>query len=145
VGEILVRQLQVRAVVVGDNFRFGHRQAGNVKLLRELGMRDGFDVIVHEPVVVDGESCFEHGDPEIDFGGRGDTGGTNAGRAFALTGEVVDGRNGDGAEVYVSDFEFAAGAGIAAGERRGTLRGRCWRVRPSSHRSVTKCGGCGRR
>src|SRR5258708_5505283 len=36
VDEILVRQLQVRAVVVGDNFRFGHKQAGDVKFLREL-------------------------------------------------------------------------------------------------------------
>ncbi len=40
VEEILVRQLNVRAVVVGDNFRFGSKQAGDVKFLREMGMRE---------------------------------------------------------------------------------------------------------
>ena len=55
VEEILVRQLQVRAIVVGENFRFGHKQAGDVKFLRKIGMRRGFDVIVHDPVVLDGE------------------------------------------------------------------------------------------
>ena len=37
VEQILVRDLQVAAILVGENFRFGHRQSGNVKLLRELG------------------------------------------------------------------------------------------------------------
>src|SRR5271167_1782846 len=43
VDDILVRQLSVKSVVVGDNFRFGHRQSGDVKLLRNLGMRFGLD------------------------------------------------------------------------------------------------------
>jgi phosphoribosyl 1,2-cyclic phosphate phosphodiesterase len=55
VQEILVRDLHVRAVLVGENFRFGHRQTGDVKLLRELGMRHGFEVVVVPPVVYRGE------------------------------------------------------------------------------------------
>ena len=55
VREILVNQLKVRAVVVGDNFRFGHKHAGDVKFLRDLGMREGFEVVVHMPVMLDGE------------------------------------------------------------------------------------------
>src|SRR5579864_4458615 len=42
VDSIQVRRLAVRAVVVGDNFRFGHKQAGNTDVLRELGARYGF-------------------------------------------------------------------------------------------------------
>jgi hypothetical protein len=37
VEQLLVNALGARAVLVGDNFRFGHRQAGNVAVLAELG------------------------------------------------------------------------------------------------------------
>lgn len=43
---VLVETLGARRVVVGDNFRFGHRAAGDVALLAELGCKHGFDVHV---------------------------------------------------------------------------------------------------
>ncbi|HEX6341783.1 bifunctional riboflavin kinase/FAD synthetase [Umezawaea sp.] len=42
VHEVLVDQLHVAAVVVGENFTFGQKAAGNVDLLRHLGQRFGF-------------------------------------------------------------------------------------------------------
>jgi len=39
---VLVERLHVAAVVVGENFRFGHKAAGDVALLRKLGRRFGF-------------------------------------------------------------------------------------------------------
>lgn len=42
VQQILVDTLQARAVVVGDNFHFGNKQAGNAQVLAELGRRYGF-------------------------------------------------------------------------------------------------------
>jgi len=42
VHEILVDRLHVAAVVVGENFTFGHKAAGDVELLRHLGSRFGF-------------------------------------------------------------------------------------------------------
>jgi riboflavin kinase/FMN adenylyltransferase len=42
VRRILVDGLHTEAVVVGENFRFGHRAAGTVDLLRELGKTYGF-------------------------------------------------------------------------------------------------------
>ena len=42
VREILVDKLQARAVLVGDNFRYGNRAAGDVATLREAGERYGF-------------------------------------------------------------------------------------------------------
>src|ERR1700730_14584131 len=55
VEQILVGELRVSTILVGENFRFGHRQAGNVKLLRELGERLGFEVVIVPPVVFRGE------------------------------------------------------------------------------------------
>lgn len=42
VHEVLVDRLHAAAVVVGENFTFGHKAAGNVDLLRRLGQRFGF-------------------------------------------------------------------------------------------------------
>ena len=44
----------MRAVVVGDNFRFGHKQAGNTEVLRALGERFGFTTEVIPAVTVRG-------------------------------------------------------------------------------------------
>ena len=43
---ILVDAMQARFVLVGENFRFGHRAAGNTETLRELGARYGFETEV---------------------------------------------------------------------------------------------------
>src|SRR5260370_13450621 len=53
--QILVRDLHVKAMLVGENFRFGHKQAGDVKLLSELGATHGFDVVIVPPVVYPGQ------------------------------------------------------------------------------------------
>jgi riboflavin kinase/FMN adenylyltransferase len=42
VHEVLIEKLHVAAVVVGENFAFGHRAAGNVELLTRLGHRFGY-------------------------------------------------------------------------------------------------------
>ena len=138
VNEILVRQLQVRAVVVGDNFRFGHKQAGNVKFLRELGMQDGFDVIVHEPVVVDGEIVSSTVIRKLIAEGEVTRAARMLGRGFALTGEVVPG-TGTGRKFTFPTLnlrpeqELLPARGVYI--TRTVMEGE-----PSSHRSVTNVG-----
>lgn len=51
VDRVLVEALGVAAVVVGSNFRFGHKAAGDVALLRDLGARLDFEV---DGVALDG-------------------------------------------------------------------------------------------
>ena len=55
VQDLLVDRLGVKAVVVGEDFRFGARQAGSSALLQELGRQLGFQVRLIEPVLVRGE------------------------------------------------------------------------------------------
>jgi riboflavin kinase/FMN adenylyltransferase len=50
---VLVEHLHTAGVVVGENFRFGHRAAGDVALLRELGRRFGFTVTIPPLVTTD--------------------------------------------------------------------------------------------
>jgi riboflavin kinase/FMN adenylyltransferase len=45
VEEVLVGCLRAEAVVIGEDFHFGHHREGNVDLLRKLGQTYGFDVV----------------------------------------------------------------------------------------------------
>jgi hypothetical protein len=45
-AELLARQMRVAGVVVGENYRFGYRAAGNAALLQRLGPRLGMRVRV---------------------------------------------------------------------------------------------------
>jgi riboflavin kinase/FMN adenylyltransferase len=54
VHEVLVGCLTARAVVVGEDFHFGHKRGGNVALLREMGASHGFTVQGLDLVGVDG-------------------------------------------------------------------------------------------
>ncbi|MER7440966.1 bifunctional riboflavin kinase/FAD synthetase [Micromonospora avicenniae] len=70
VHDVLVEHLHAARVVVGDNFRFGHRAAGDVALLERLGRTFGFAVEGAPLVSTDGtvfsstyiRSCVDAGD-----------------------------------------------------------------------------------
>jgi len=47
VRDLVVGALRARIVVVGQNFRFGAKRAGDLSLLRKLGAELGFEVRVH--------------------------------------------------------------------------------------------------
>jgi riboflavin kinase/FMN adenylyltransferase len=91
VDQILVRDLQVRAVLVGENFRFGHKQAGNARLLLLLGAERGFDVLILPPVIHKREVVSstiirrEIAVGDVAHAGR------LLGRPFVLGGKVVSG------------------------------------------------------
>jgi len=51
VTEILVGDLAARHVVVGWDFCFGHKRAGNVALLKSMGAKHGFGVTAVDPVM----------------------------------------------------------------------------------------------
>jgi riboflavin kinase/FMN adenylyltransferase len=50
VERIVVGQLHARIVMVGDNFRFGHKQAGDIQALSDLGLRFGFQTHIVDAV-----------------------------------------------------------------------------------------------
>jgi len=54
VTEVLVGCLNAKAVVVGEDFHFGHQRRGNVALLADMGAELGFEVIGVALVTPDG-------------------------------------------------------------------------------------------
>jgi riboflavin kinase/FMN adenylyltransferase len=78
-------------VLVGENFRFGHKQAGDVALLRELGAHHGFAVEIIPPVAQDGEIVSSTAiRREIATGNVGHAA-RLLGRPFVLSGDIVAG------------------------------------------------------
>lgn len=55
VKEILVDKFGVRAVVAGDDFRFGHNRSGDADTLVRLGEKYGFDVKIMNRLTYKGE------------------------------------------------------------------------------------------
>jgi len=138
VEQILVRDLHVKAVLVGENFRFGHKQAGNVKLLSELGTKHGFEVVIIPPVIYHGEVVSstiirrEVAAGDVSHAAR------LLGRPFALTGEVVSG-TGTGRRFTFPTLNLAVEQELlpASGVYITRTRLEC---ETRSHRSVTNIG-----
>jgi riboflavin kinase / FMN adenylyltransferase len=94
VREVLVDCLNAKAVVVGEDFHFGHGRSGNVGLLRTMGADLGFEV---EPVALalrpDGvtEPVSSTAIRRALAGGQVETAAALLGRHFELRGTVVTG------------------------------------------------------
>ncbi len=91
VTDIVLDSLHASAVVVGENFRFGHRASGDVELLTRLGAERGVDVV---GLQLDGScgqswssSYIRRRIAEGDVGAAAEA----LGRPFSLRGYVVRG------------------------------------------------------
>ena len=89
----LVEAMRARAVLVGGNFRFGHRQGGDVNLLRQLGERWGFEVEIVPPVTVDGMIVSSTAVRKAVCEGQVEVARQLLGHAYVLAGEIQPGTN----------------------------------------------------
>ncbi len=92
VDKILQERLRAIGVIVGPNFRFGYRQAGDVKTLMKLGSERGFKVEVVSYIEVRGQRVSSTRIRELLAAGRVHTAGRLLGRPFSNSGPVVAGR-----------------------------------------------------
>ncbi|MFN0169017.1 MAG: riboflavin kinase, partial [Bryobacteraceae bacterium] len=99
--------MQVRAVVVGHNFRFGHRAAGDIRLLAELGSRLGFETHVINEVLLRHWAVSSTAIRHAVRTGHVSKASRMLGRFFALEGSVVSGQ-GIGSRQTVPTLNLAA-------------------------------------
>ncbi len=88
---VLVDALGARHVVVGYDFTFGQKRAGNTQLLAEEGRALGFGLTVVPPVSVEGIVCSSTKVREFTLEGRIDGAALLLGRSAEVQGEVVHG------------------------------------------------------
>ena len=91
VERILTRSLHARAVLVGENFRFGHRQAGNTLLLAELGRAHDFEVECVPYLTIRGIAVSSSAVRAAISAGQMERAARLLGRPFALAGEIRTG------------------------------------------------------
>jgi riboflavin kinase/FMN adenylyltransferase len=111
VKDLLVARLGARAVLVGDNFRFGHKAAGNVQLLAAMGREYGFTTEVIPAVAWRGRIVSSSAIRELVRAGRVNLAGRLLRRAFSLEGAVVSGR-GVGSKQTVPTLNLAPETGL---------------------------------
>jgi riboflavin kinase/FMN adenylyltransferase len=92
VTSILVDALSARRVLVGHDFRFGHRGAGDVALLVELGRKHGFSVeVIADVTPKDGRRVSSTWIRELLSDGRVSDAAVLLGHAPSVRGMVVHG------------------------------------------------------
>ena len=89
----LQARYDIAALAAGFNYTFGRQGAGTAETLRQLGERHGFQVLIAEPVLVEGEPVSSTRIRSMI--GRGDMGAARAllGRPYTLLGQVVSARH----------------------------------------------------
>ncbi|HXS72448.1 MAG TPA: bifunctional riboflavin kinase/FAD synthetase [Rhodanobacteraceae bacterium] len=91
VREVLMQRMNAREVWVGADFRFGHRRAGDVALLKTLGAQFGFDVRTLATVDAEGERASASRIRELLGAGNFAQAARLLGRPFTIGGRVVRG------------------------------------------------------
>ncbi len=91
VERILVGNLRAKTVLLGHDFRFGHRGAGDPELLRRMGEKFGFTVDAVGDVTDEGDRVSSTRIRELLAEGDVATAGRLLGRPHAVAGEVVHG------------------------------------------------------
>jgi riboflavin kinase/FMN adenylyltransferase len=131
VREIVVERLEARAVLVGDNFRFGHEHAGDTRLLAELGRQFQFRVEAVPAIRMRGRVVSSSEVRRLIDAGNVALAGRLLARPYALEGEVVSGQ-GIGSKQTVPTLNLAPAAevmparGVYVTRTADAASGRSW-------------------
>jgi riboflavin kinase/FMN adenylyltransferase len=111
VARILADRLHARAVLVGDNFRFGAKQAGDVESLKQLGEQYGFRTEVLTAVKRHGRVVSSSGVRKLVEDGDVSMAARFLERPYSVAGQIVRGR-GIGSKQTVPTLNLATEAEI---------------------------------
>jgi len=130
VRKILLEQVAMRLILVGENFRFGNKHAGNSRLLSELARLHGFAVQIVPPVLCRGEIVSSTAIRREMAEGNVSHAARLLGRPFVLTGEIRRGTGTGRKFVFPTlnlapDQELLPAQGVYVTETN--VEGRLWR------------------
>ncbi|QOJ24311.1 MAG: bifunctional riboflavin kinase/FAD synthetase [Gammaproteobacteria bacterium] len=91
IADILKKELAVRWLLVGDDFRFGARRAGDFAMLQALSAENNFTVAATPSVTIDGQRVSSTAIREALASGDLNKAGKLLGRPYSISGRVVDG------------------------------------------------------
>lgn len=88
---ILYQELSVRWLLVGDDFRFGARRAGDFKMLQTFSATHGFEVEIMPSVIIDGQRVSSTAIRQALADGNLNRARKLLGRPYTISGRVIDG------------------------------------------------------
>lgn len=144
VEQHLLKSLQARHLLVGENFRFGHGQAGDAALLKQLGEQLGFQTSFLSAVSFRGEVVSSSAIRRHVRSNNVSRANRLLGRCFSVVGRVVGGQ-GIGSKETVPTLNqlpvpgLVTPLGIYVTETLERDTGRCWQsvtsvgTRPTFH------------
>jgi riboflavin kinase / FMN adenylyltransferase len=91
IEQVLVRSLQVRHLIIGDDFRFGRGRLGDFSLLQAAGARFGFSVEKMQSVTIDSERVSSSAVRAALAGGEMEHAARLLGRPYIIDGRVAQG------------------------------------------------------
>jgi riboflavin kinase/FMN adenylyltransferase len=91
IDQVLCRGLQLRHLIIGDDFRFGRGRQGDFALLQAAGQGRGFGVEAMQSVVVDGQRVSSSGVRQALAAGDMTHAARLLGRPYAMDGQVAHG------------------------------------------------------
>jgi riboflavin kinase/FMN adenylyltransferase len=127
----VVGRLGARATLVGANFRFGHRHAGDFHTLEELGRKYGYQTEIVDPVTCRGRTVSSSAIRELLGAGRVSLAARFLERPYTIDGAVTGGR-GVGSKQTVptlnlaTDAEVIPASGVYATRTSDLDGGRQW-------------------
>lgn len=89
----LVRQVRMRELWVGHDFRLGRGREGDFKSLRSLGCKLGYTVHLVEPLLYDGHPINSTRIRKLIAAGEMEQAAELLGRRYSLSGQVIAGRH----------------------------------------------------
>lgn len=92
IDEVLVRRLQTRYLLIGDDFRFGARRAGDFGLLQRRAPAAGFELARLDTIEHDHQRVSSSAVRAALQSGDFETAATLLGRPYSISGRVLHGR-----------------------------------------------------
>jgi riboflavin kinase / FMN adenylyltransferase len=111
IRDIVVGKLGARAILVGQDFRFGHKHSGNTSMLVQLGFQLNFETDLIPPVALRGHRISSSQIRELVESGNVSRACRFLSRPFHVDGRVVPGQ-GIGAKQTVPTLNLAPGPGV---------------------------------
>ena len=92
IDELLIRQLGVKFLVVGDDFHFGYQRQGDFNLLKEAGKKHGFEVVDTRSLLQHKQRISSTRIRDLLASGELQQAAQLLGRKYSITGRVGHGR-----------------------------------------------------
>jgi riboflavin kinase/FMN adenylyltransferase len=111
IRDVVVQKLRARAILVGKDFRFGHKHAGDTTLLAKMGEDLGFTTVLIPEVIMRGERVSSSLIRRLVEEGKVSRACRFLARPFCVDGPVIPGQ-GIGSKETVPTLNLAPGTGV---------------------------------